>query len=268
MTDIIGASTKELRELGVQKYVEEYNAQTELKDQLVSLLTKITDNVSSPDTPKIIAQALREAKIVEHPSNYALDRIVEYTNGSHMITSVDEFLRLFDALQANSFTSAESTFNSSGDNYFFALEMSVAPTESDIQARALTQKILKREGAKKNPVEPMLRKIIVMENQSPAYLFVLDHSTRFREPNTLTVVQLRRDYDEPIDYVKILSNLAVNKEISECGIAHKLSSLQHACRVIATFDINKINCSHVIIPSALKNALLGLHSGAVTIEEM
>jgi len=268
MSDIIGASTKTLRELRVQKYLDEHNAQTELKDQLVSLLTKITDNVSSPDTPKIIAQALREANIVKQHNNYFLDRITDYINGSHMATSVDEFLRLFDALQANNFTSAESTFNRSGDNYFFALEMNVAPTESDIQSRALARKMLKQKNAKHTPVEPMLRKVIVMENQSPAYLFVLDYNTFSREPDTLTVVELRREHDESIDFVKILSNLAVNKDISECGIAHESSSLNHTCRIIATFDIDKIKCSQALIPSSLESALLGLHSGAVTIEEM
>ncbi len=268
MTDIIGASTKAHRELGLNGYAEKYKMQNELKDQLVSVLSTITDGVNSPDIPKIIAQAFQEANITQPRNHYLFDRITDYINGSEMITSVDEFLRLFDALQKRKFTTAENTFNSSGDNYFFALEMSVAATDSDKQARAVTRKILKREAVEEETIEPMLRKVIVMENQSPAFLFILDYSIFSKEPDTLTVVQLRRDYDESIDYVRILSNLAVNKEISECGIEHELSSLKHTCRVIATLKIEYAVCSKAIIPSVLESALLGLHSGAVTIEEM
>ncbi|WP_415912353.1 hypothetical protein [Neptuniibacter sp. QD37_11] len=237
MRDLINASTEFLIKHESPEYVATSEQLHSIKDALVPTL-KDASNACLDDGAKTVVQALFESGFLttdDRDSN--LRHLLQYIYGVKLHESMEPFLVLHKQLTEHGFTSEENSFNASGDNYYCALDSKETCTEG----------------------QP-LRKAIYVENQSPAYLLVIDRARQGK----FHIVRLRASHKDPSKLTKFIE--ADFKDVEKLCTGGGPFDLNR-CKMVTTLDVSKMECDFATEPSLIDNALFNIHSGICSIEE-
>jgi hypothetical protein len=260
MKDLINCTIETLIKLGNESYVEESRVAHKAKDQLVEALKKVKTNKDGNQS-KIITQALFESGIISYDEyeNFTLNSIEKYIYGGKMMQVIETFLSLHEKLKEKGFSSPDNTYNTSGDNYFCALEFNIKPSKQDVDIRNMSNKIAKRTHEQCRPFPTdVFRKVIVIENQLPMYAIVLDYSIITSEPCKMSIVQLKESHGHSANLEEFIKQEFV---LENCPCDTVNGNRTSKRKVIAELDISKMESSHLQFPVVIESALFNLYSG-------
>lgn len=265
MRDIINASMESLLRLNAPEYVEMSRLGHEMKDALVPGLSVMAkDNDNSPHLA--LTQALFESGYLSKTQRcFNLDMLWATIYGAKMHTAMDTFLNFFDWLIKNGHAGTErkSMFNPSGDNYYSAFQFQLRPDESDLAVRKLNKELM---GKETDEVEDsfrtdVYRKVIYIENQSPAYAVVLDYSIFCNHPTHMHYVRLKRNYNDPCHLNELVS---IEFDVTGKQASNKYSSYHtdKVCRIISTLNVDSMECKPVIEPVVIDSIMDNIYCGS------
>lgn len=138
------------------------------------------------------------------------------------------------------------TYNSSGDNYFSAYSFKRKGTPDSEE--------------KNNPVT----RVLIIENQSPMYAIVVDEKTYSLTPKSMTIVRLKRKYNDPCrlkEFLKLVEEDMLKNNTKWSPFNDTISF-----GIITTVSIDDKSCDAVIEPKSIESALLNLESLAYCLD--
>lgn len=103
------------------------------------------------------------------------------------------------------------------------------------------------------------RKVIIVENQSLMFAYVLEYSIFTGEPNQWNIVRLKQQYDDPCKVDEIME---FNCDFNEYRYDWECGRTFNAARIIATLDIQKMECTEGFWDfTNIEYALMNIDSG-------
>lgn len=248
--DLINAGLESLLKIEHPDYFEKSMIDHRKADTIVAAIMEVTD----AQDYKVVVQALFESGFLSiRDSDFSCDQLFACVYGVKVHHALETFNNLHIALMRAGHIDAETSYNSSGDNYYSAYEFMQKPAK-------IAQSV-----ADRGHVWPtdIMRKVIVVENQSPMYAYVLEHSIFTGEPSEFYMVQLRAEYDEDVDLPGLIgAEFEVDKVYGwDAYDLHKTK------RIITTLKIDGMMCNPVLEPKRIEGMLFNLYSGLCSIVE-
>lgn len=230
---------------------KDYKKQSALDHKHSKVIADAIQEVTkdSAQSYKVIIQALFEGGFLStNDSDFSCDQLLKYVYGVKVYHAIDDFIKLFDMLMKNGMTDHtdyDKKYNPSGDNYYSAYEFDVKPT--DIELR-----ILDGEPSRTD----VKRKVIVVENQSPMFAYILDYSMFINTPDEFTIVLMKGDYDDPDTLPELL-----HYEF-DLHDKHEWDALcNKTIKIITTMYFRTMECNLVTNPTRIEYALFNIYSG-------
>lgn len=270
-----------------------------ITDGLVPYLKKAKSKHNSYRGYKAVAQALFESGFLStSDSDFNTDELLKQIYGVKCVSAIPALLELHQWLMANNYNDhigydapspiykhngaltcfdcgskypisssktvcgnctskvGKKVFNTSGDNYFSAYEFDYAYTEID----KIVMKTTDDEFGKEEIDRPQAKvRVVVAECQSPMWAFVLIDSPYSGEPETLHIVQLKCNYNDPCRLDELLK-MAKENTLDD---NHHWSVMNNTINygIVATVDVKSLECSTVLQPKNIESALFNIYSG-------
>jgi hypothetical protein len=284
-----------------QKYANYAEKDHNIANDLIASFKKANDKTASHQGYKAVVQALFESEFLSvKDRDFNTEKLFNYIYGVKCVHSVPSFQKLHSWLMDNDFTdhigtlepsslyeskgslvcfdcdktyplshvketgctnckttTNQKTFNSSGDNYYSAYQFE--HKLSDIQ-----KGIIDMSPEDSEDRLTTFDRVIVVENQSPMWAFVLTESAFSGEPDEFSIVRLKCNYDDK-DRLPELLELVKNNKLKN---NHDWSTYNDTSRygVIAHVKIEDMECKPVLQPKHIESALFNLYSGVDSLE--
>jgi len=201
---------------------------------------------------RAVVQAMFESGFLDTgESCFNTEQLFKYIMGVKVYHKVDMFLTLHANLMELGATDHDGKgFNTSGDNYFSAYEFDKVLSESS----KTVMKLYPRER-----VTPPKTKVIIIENQSPMFAVVMDYCAFTQFPKRMTLVRLKRNYDDTCRIQQFLDIVKTSKIEED----HKWSAYNDSIDygVITTLDLDKMECNPVLNYRDIESVLFSIGSG-------
>ena len=260
--NLVNASMETLINVEGLGYGEQSRIGNEISDAMVKAITPAIGEHS--DNYRAVVQGLFESGYLSvTEADFSFDQLLAYALGVKMYHALDAFNELFDKLVSGGYIDPrdhETTYNPSGDNYYSAMTFGVKPDEDDVwAAREATQDASNDEQiALELWARGIQRKVIFVENQSPCWCYVLDHSIHTGEPQKLHMVRLQQNYDDPSMFQTVMD---MEANFNKPG-AHSPYNSKQIFRVVATLDIDRMFCdAGWWEPKTIEYCLFNIYSG-------
>lgn len=248
--DLINAGIESLLESKHPDYFEK----SKIAHRKAAAITDAVIEVDDAQDYKIVVQGLFEGGFLSiGDSDFDCDQLFACVYGVKVYHALETFNNLHIALMRAGHVDAKISYNSSGDNYYSAYEFMQKPDK-------IAQSVADQGYVWATNI---MRKVIVVENQSPMYAYVLEHSIFTGEPSKFYMVQLRADYDEEVELLRLISTDFDMGEASEWS-AYDLHKTK---RIITVLKINDMMCNPVLEPKRIEGMLFNLYSGLDSIVE-
>lgn len=157
----------------------------------------IAKNISDAVAPagvlayRAVVQGLMEGGFFEEcggGGDFDLENLMSSVLAVKMNHALDVFDEVYDLLTEKGHVSKDTAYNPHGDNYYWVLKYKVKPTK-------IAQRIMDEHPDDDRP--DAYRRVIVGENQSPMYAYVIDDSVFGGDPDAFRIVRLKMNYDDP-----------------------------------------------------------------------
>ena len=232
--NLVNASIETLIEPPIcnEKYLERSILGNSISDAMVTAITPAINEHSN--NYRAVVQGLFESGYLSvSDRDFSFDQLLKYSLGVKMHHALDAFNELFDMLVGGGYTdprSRDTEYNSSGDNYYSAMTF----------------------GGQ--------RKVIFVENQSPSWVYVLEHEIHTGKPKDLYMIRLKSEYDDPDKIQAVIDMEADFTDRSD----HQFSAYdrKQVHRIIARLDIMHMSCEEGWWePSEILFCLFNIYSG-------
>jgi len=269
MRDIIDATIEGLIESGHPEYVERSRQGHAMKDAVLpGMIAMAKDQTHC--AYRAMTQALFESGFLTTSERcFNLDMLIALVYGTKVHGAIPTFLNLWDQLTARGFTSLSdrhAMYNPYGDNYFSAVQYQINPDEDDYKVREIARETA---GGNQNANDDdfrkdVFRKVIYIENQSPAWAVVLENSLYTNTPDKLHLLQLKEDYNDP----DVLAGLhAMEFDVAQQFKWSAYGSRKTINKIVTTLEVDKMECKPVLDPKAIEHILFDIYSGFDSIEQ-
>jgi hypothetical protein len=278
---------------------DEYAGYAELDhgiaNELIPALKKANESGSNHQGYKAVVQALFESEFLStRDRDFNTDQLINYIYGVKCASSIPSFQKLHTWLMANGHTdhvgtqvpsdlydvkgelrcfdcdntyplshkketgcthctstTNQKTWNPSGDNYYSAYQFEHKLSDTE-------QTVIKISRSDRERPKTFDR-VIVVENQSPMWAFVVMDNPFTGQPDELYIVRLKCNYDDK-DRLPELLELVKNNQLEN---NHDWSGYNDTSRhgVIACVKIDDMECKPVLQPKHIESALFNIYSG-------
>lgn len=272
-----------------------------IANALIPALKKANDKKASHQGYKAVVQALFESEFLSPTDrDFNTDQLFNYIYGVKCAHAVPSFQKLHSWLMDNDYTdhigdlepstiyeskgslvcfdcdktyplshgketgctnctskTNQKTFNSSGDNYFSAYQFE--HTLSD------TEKfVIEMSPRDDDERATTFNRVIVAENQSPMWAFVLTENAFTGEPDDFYIIRLKCNYNDK-DRLPELLELVKNNKLEN---NHDWSTYNDTSRygIVAQVKIQEMECKPVLQPKHIESALFNIYSGCSCID--
>ena len=287
-----------------KKYAGYVKQDRAITDGLVPFLKKAKSHKESYQGYKAVVQSLFESGFLNTSDrDFNVEQMFNYIYGVKCVSALPSLLTLHKWLMDNDYTDhfgieepsclykhqdvmkcfdcnktfpAEQTtcstcktavgkkvFNTSGDNYFSAYEFDYALTEIDRDVMNISSKTLGKKIDDEDRPQAKTR-VVIAENQSPMWAFVIVDSPYTGEPDTLFIVRLKCNYNDPCRLQALLD--MAEKNTLENNYKWSTSNDTSRYGIIAAVDIKNLECKMVLQPKHIESALFNVYSGHTCIE--
>lgn len=273
-----------------------------IADELIPILKRANANETSHQGYKAVVQALFESGFLStSDSDFNAGQLFNYIYGVKCVHALDAFTQLHHFLMNNEYTDHLGTlkpselyevgdklqcfncdeefplshdkesgcsnctssfnqkvFNTSGDNYYSAyqFEHSLSDTEKFV---------IKHHPRKKgNEYPKAYDRVIVVENQSPMWAFVVTGCPFSGEDKDFFIVRIKSNYDDE-NRLEELLELVKNNQLKNSFNWSINNSTNYG--IIAHVTISDMQCSVVVEPKAIESALFNIYSGQCCVKE-
>lgn len=249
--DLIDGGVERLVERNIKDYAENSRIAHKKCDAITSAIAEVTDSQDY----RIVVQALFEGGFLEiRDSDFSFDQLLGLVYGIKAYHALDAFQALHSRLMFEGMNGGENQYNPSGDNYYYAYEFIRKPTDTEQSVRKSYDDDEWRTD--------IMRKVIVVENQSPAFAYILEHSIFSGEPQKLYFVQLMLNYKDDLGLDELLACEFDIGDVHEWSAWNDLNTR----RIITTLDIEKMECTPIVLPKRIEHMLFNLYSGECSAE--
>ena len=238
-----------------------------MKDAVLPGLTQMAKDKKNCSYKALVAALFESGFLSAKETCFNTEMLLNYIYGAKMHESIETLNKLFDVLTERGATKADrkTMYNPSGDNYYCALQFQIKPTEENLKTAEIVANIAGTSVEEESHFRSdIYRKVIVIENQSPQYAAILDHSIYSGQPEKLHFVQLKRNYND-VDYIHELIDLEFDigdmQEFSAYGNEERLP------RIITTLDVDDMECKPVLAPRRIEFMLYNLYSALESIQD-
>jgi hypothetical protein len=252
--DLINVGAETLIEHNINNYAEDSRIAHQKCDAITDAVAAVTD----AQDYKVIVQALFEGGFLSTgDSDFSCEMLLNRVYGVKAYHALDTFLELHERLIFEGMNGGDNKYNPSGDNYYYAYEFDQRPDEIELSIVNSESSREKRAPDDKGYREDVKRKVIVVENQSPAYAYILESSIFSGEPRKLYFVQLMQNYNDDLGLDELL---ACEFDI---GDLHEWSAYKDTTprRILTTLNIEHMECKPIVTPMHIEYMLFNLYSG-------
>lgn len=205
---------------------------------------------------RVLTQALFESGYLELGERcFNTEQLLKGIYGVKMNHALPAFLSLFDILKEKKAFAGnkDSWINTYNDNYIAMAEFQILPDEDD-------RFVSKISGCDKDDFrKDIYRQVIYIENQSPAWLFILERSIYTGEPTDLIIVRLKQSYDDP-EVLNEFLDAQCNPKDLPAATENDLDT--KVCKIVGRLDFNRMECVTVINHTLIEAALFQLGSAS------
>lgn len=255
--DLINGGVEGLIERDVKDYRENSRIAHKKCNAITSAIAEVTDSQDY----RVIVQALFEGGFLSTgDSDFSFDQLLGHVYGVKAYRALDAFHALHFRLMSEGMNGGENRYNTSGDNYYYAYEFPAKPNGTELSAVNMRSET--RDPDDKGYREDVVRKVIVVENQSPAFAYILESSIFTGEPQKLHFVQLMLNYDDDLGLDELLACKFDISNVHEWSAWNDLKTR----RIITTLDIQKMECTPIVLPKRIEYMLFNLYSGECSVE--
>ena len=115
----------------------------------------------------------------------------------------------------------------------------------------------RREGDSERPV--VFDRVIVIENQSPMWAIILTSNPFNGKPDTMSIVRLKANYNDPCKLGELLELVKHNK--FEDNYTWRRYTTTQAHTLITDVKVSDMQCQQVTMPKSIEYALFNIYSG-------
>lgn len=148
-------------------------------------------------------------------------------------------------------------YNEFGDNYFsaYSFERKINETLLDNLKLCFIQ-----QGFDENDFVPPQNKVIISENQSPMFAFIIEESTYFIEQSKIHIMRLKRDYNDENKIEEFLNLLEDDKLYNNYDwfINRDISK---SFGLIASVNLKDFSCNNIQNVGELERCLFNIYQG-------
>lgn len=267
--DIINAGIETLlTELDEDETVKGYRDKSRSLHFILTKMNRLMEGIDSFDRLKIYAQSMFETGTLKATDDcFGQGQLNKHIFATKMNESIDDFQSLHQQLTENDYTSDKGSFNSHGDNYYFALSFKVKPSENDITALNIIDKIFSKEkldglfDEKVDFNESAVRRVVIMKKQSGAYAAILEDDALTGKPSDYLFVRLKRHYND-VDRIPEL----IEKEFSLSNINGSewspYDDRDQSFGVVSRLDLTTGDLKDTVFdPESINGAIRSVYSG-------
>lgn len=157
-------------------------------------------------------------------------------------------------------TTDTKTFNTSGDNFYSAYEFDHVWSDSAEIVRNMRPL---REGEEELDLKA---KVIIAENQSPMFAYVLFPSEFTGNPDDFYIVRLKSDYKDQDRLPELLELVKTGKFENDHSWSAYNDTTRHG--IIAHLNVKEQEVKPVLQPRHIESGLFNIYCGHCCIEEM
>ncbi len=268
-----------------------------IANALIPELEKASDQSQSHKGYKVVVQALFESGFLSvDERDFNTEQLFNYIYGIKCVNAVPAFMELHTWLMENNFTDhigkqvpstlytvkeklhcfncnsnyplsqgkekgcdkctetvEQKTWNNSGDNYFSAYKFEHKPSDIDLSVIDISK------GKSDSKREPVFDRVIIVENQSPMWAFVLTENVFSGDADELYIVRLKCNYNDKDRLPELLELVKNNKLESNSDWSAYNDTTKHG--VIAHVKVENMVCKPVTQPKHIESALFNIYSG-------
>lgn len=295
-SDLITSGYSPLIEIN-EKYAGYAEMDHGIANALIPELKKANDKSQSHQGYKAVVQALFESGFLSvEDRDFNTEQLFNYIYGIKCVNAVPAFKHLHTWLMENNFTDhigkqapstlytvkeqlrcfncnstyplshgkekgcnkctqtvEQKTWNNSGDNYFSAYKFEHKPSDIDLSVIDISK------GESDSKREPVFDRVIIVENQSPMWAFVLTENVFSGDPDELYIVRLKCNYNDKDRLPELLELVKNNKLENNSDWSAYNDTTKHG--VIAHVEVENMVCKPVMQPKHIESALFNIYSG-------
>lgn len=245
-----------------------YAAESEVQHRIADSIAAAVDGMDAMHYRAVVQGLFEGGFLTTDDRDFNCEQLFQHIYGVKVFNALDAFSLLHAKLRAMGMidhSQYETKYNTSGDNYYSAYTFHIYPTNDNYKVCRISDKVLKRK-ERKTPDDfnwpEAKRRVVIVENQSPMWAYILEDDVFTGKATKFHIVQLRENYNDDANFTELIEAEFNFKSLNISAFNDTVTR-----HILTTLNIEDQECEPVLEPKRIEYALFNIYSGRDSLGE-